>query len=800
MKKLMIILGLCLFKVGFGQKIERAYFENNPSLGGDVTILSASVKIDGEDISKTFELESLVEGAYYMDAWVLVPLIDGRYPEHKVAVNGVISENSLKPQSGDWHGLALTNAKRSTATVKLKKGINYVSLIGKAPFVPNVEFIKLSLNALDAGISDKNYREFVRKIETNTLYAENSPSIVRGTAGEIYDYQINKVFHYTIIIPFWWAKNQVVNISASMFPGTSGDFVIDLFRDSSPHTDSWVSFAINSGTLDTTIQNSDWYTLRIRGAQKDVPGEANVTVNGNSTYYKMKFSYNALDVTVPNQSGIKNYFTCKPKQNVNTRLFLEGQGNSGKVIAYNDDGGNYGVSPHNQNWGAASYISTSQKAYSASVSVYGSFNPSEVCDLYLNLPSTDTLYVRNDYPSFTDGNSFMSGSQYGGYNCHAWAVGVTNGILPDYPCSWDDFFLSHGYVPTSDEGNAAIALWIKNTTGTDLYHSSVRKHMRDTITYPNSVIFPHGFEWESKLGDNGPRVMHTKYAIGGNSGSGFGEILKYYKPINGMVNYSTPMDGNDSLLATRSHATQQTGLPLNVNNRAHFSESELNQIAELINLLPDFVKTDFEKKYQIWEETWYKPPLMFSSGFQQYAESEEYFDLMNYCAKFGKAVWPLLMDILVQKEHAFVVNLLRDLTYNGNNKDFVSHIRPPIESGLYQWELKSNAIYYCKRLLKNEYEHILKAIMNLYEQVPEAVEKNVVSFNNQEFLINLNVEKPETASVKIYSVFGILVHESTYNVPKGGISTVINASNFPKGVYVIQITVGSRFTSYKISV
>ncbi|MDR2775812.1 MAG: hypothetical protein LBC19_13960 [Tannerella sp.] len=50
MKNSVIISGLCLFSSVFAQNVEKAYFENNPDLGGGVIIQSASVKVVGEEI------------------------------------------------------------------------------------------------------------------------------------------------------------------------------------------------------------------------------------------------------------------------------------------------------------------------------------------------------------------------------------------------------------------------------------------------------------------------------------------------------------------------------------------------------------------------------------------------------------------------------------------------------------------------------------------------------------------------------------------------------------------------------
>ena len=90
-------MSFCVFSTVLAQDLQKTYFENNPKLGGDVTIKSASYKVVGEEIFKIFEIESLKEGVYYMDAWILAPSMKGGFPEYKVEINGVLSEFSFKP-------------------------------------------------------------------------------------------------------------------------------------------------------------------------------------------------------------------------------------------------------------------------------------------------------------------------------------------------------------------------------------------------------------------------------------------------------------------------------------------------------------------------------------------------------------------------------------------------------------------------------------------------------------------------------------------------------------------------------
>jgi hypothetical protein len=71
--------------------LEKAFFENNPALGGDAIIQSASVKIVGEEIFKTFEIESFEDGRFYTanfrkGIYVISVNINGKSISQKVTI------------------------------------------------------------------------------------------------------------------------------------------------------------------------------------------------------------------------------------------------------------------------------------------------------------------------------------------------------------------------------------------------------------------------------------------------------------------------------------------------------------------------------------------------------------------------------------------------------------------------------------------------------------------------------------------------------------------------------------------
>ena len=140
-----------------------------------------------------------------------------------------------------------------------------------------------------------------------------------------------------------------------------------------------------------------------------------------------------------------------------------------------------------------------------------------------------------------------------------------------------------------------------------------------------------------------------------------------------------------------------------------FSDSELEQIGRCIALLPDSIKVTFEEKFLRWKETWYQPPLMFSSDPYAFGQSEEYFDFLNYCKKYDKAIWPLLFDKLPPRIYSLIINIIKDLIAGGDPY-FLSYLTYPSGNGFIPYERTCSLIYYCQLLLEKEYDNILQAI------------------------------------------------------------------------------------------
>lgn len=799
---LLSYLSLFVSLAVFSQDIEKTYFENNPTLGGDVVIKSADINVIGEDFFKTFEIESFEDGTYFLDAWMMVPLTKKGIPEFKVAVNDVLSESSFKPQTTSWQALTLTDPRRSISTIKLKRGKNKVSIIGKGPEVPNVEFIRLSLSSNRMGISDTHYKNFLESIKSNTLpNRQYSDSIkittrsnnidevsLRSTGGEIYDYRINIPVYYTTRLSFLFSSGQNVSISTSQ--NDSYEHVIELFHSTNPSSYSWTTLSSGNGSLNVTIPVSGTYYLRIRAYRQNTAGLVNLIVNGTS-YPNCVVAGTGIAIE-GNYYIPSNFMTCKLKNNGDTWLFLEDYSDlPGRIIAHNDDGG---TKSDNYNWERASLISTNLTNVRAGlISAFYSNFPAFTCDLYLGLQPT-TAFFKAAFPMLALDNSFISGASTSNYNCISWSVGKTNSW--DFPSQtnltlWDNYYRSYGYTRSgANADNAAIALWMYNGLFT---HASVRKN--------STITKPHGFEWESKCGSL-ERIMHIRDALNSSASSTaqYGNIVYYYRPIDGVVNYSLPTNERENNMSVRSSIGQQSFSTSGLTHESRFSQIDLNQISDLTSRISANIVAGFESKYLAWKKTWSEPDIAVNSNPYKYAESKQYIELSTYCSKYGKAMYPLIINKLAEGD-IFVLNLLRDLSYGGSQK-FIDDITPEIntEIGKPVPSLYSNLVDYSKKLLLKEQDNILKSIQTISNEEGKDVMVSGLSVNNQTIAMDLYTKEVGTALIQFYNIFGGLEYEMEYKVQEGKQSLSIDVSGFESGIYIMQMTIGSKIILRKIKV
>lgn len=768
------ILGAIVTTMTFAQSLQKQYYENTLNLGGDVVVKSSQIALSKNDeVCKTFEIESPTAGTFYLDAWLSAPQTPKGYPEYKVSVNNVVLEASLKPKMSNWGSVSLTDYNKSASTVKLKKGLNSITIWGAKQEVPNVEHIKLSSSAINSGISDSKYKAYIKSIEDNALNLstdiEKLPkdSIVAydflpeaRAAGQTYTYQMNMVVPYTTTYLFYYREGAAVNINVTQ--KNNYEYVLEVF-DMNSFTNSrlsyaWTRFSRGNTSLQFTVPKTAFYTVRLRAYRQMSSGLADLKVD-DKVYTNCAISGNGL--AYHGSSTQTEVFTCQSPYQM--YLYLEGSGLPGKIEEYKILNTTYPNGKYGCQLSLPNLTGISAGLFSHSTSS----NPTFYADIYLGLTKVPQSTL-NYFPNLKSAESYCSGSQTGVYNCISWTVGVTSDwIWPGSLSNFDALYNSYGYTRTgANASNAAIALW--GTSSSSLTHASVRKNS----TIPN----PHGFDWESKCGGL-ERVMHFRDAL---SGSSYGNILYYYRPISGTV----------SSLATSPDFTTST-----------FSSTELAQIDALRGEVPQEIVSEFNTKYAAWKKTWSNPEIALSSNPRNYAESNEYSKLTQFCQKYGKVTWPLFIDKLAEGD-VFVSNLLEDLTSpkKDNKKIYDEAITLKSRSiGIPSPFIYSNMVEYSKRLLAQENMNIrssIKSIDKIYTKYPQV---NITT-ENSNIVLTVNSLIATSITINVYDIYGTSVHNANYNIPANGWKSNITTTNFKKGIYVVQVVINGQTISDKVNI
>ncbi|MDR3129782.1 MAG: hypothetical protein LBU03_06050 [Tannerellaceae bacterium] len=479
-----------------------------------------------------------------MDTWVSSSLTGKGYSEFSVSVNDkALKDATLKSSVSTWEGVPLTDRKGDFVRIPLKAGVNTISL-SSSLLLPNVEFIKLSLNEANRGISDEGFKKRLEEIAferehsipfivdpTSSIHRDSQPPL-KSVGAEEYSFTFNQPLLYSTYVDYYFSAGENVEVVTSN--GGAYEHVIHLFSKSYPASYTWTQMVYSKdrgtlgGTLSALIPVTGIYRIFLRSYRQFSSGTVTLTikVNGTTISIQTNAPISGGGIRVTNKgTSINNYFTCKlSPSGADTYLWLEDDTNlPGNIIAYNDSYSGTG----DFNWGWASRIKTNLTNVAAGlVSSYSSYVPlGSTFDLYLGIREGD---IMSYFPNLKADDAIRSAPSSSTYNCISWTINRINyWEWPLNPSSsyynadplkaFDLCYTSNGYTRTgADSLNAAVALWALSGSFT---HGSITKN-----TYLPNV--PHGYDWESKPGSLS-RTLHPRHALNGSS---YGSILYYYKP------------------------------------------------------------------------------------------------------------------------------------------------------------------------------------------------------------------------------------------------------------------------------
>ena len=359
MKKiLLILLALCSVTIQcFSQKIVKSvYYSNHPELGGEVVIKKSTKEVVNEKSIISFEVEVKNSGDYYLSFWMLpVKLNDGTYVNYDVSVNGNMQRDKIIPQRGDWQSITLSSKNK----IKLNKGTNIVSIIGRIPNIPNVEHIRVASNLQESKINGDLYQSYKASIErenvdrglknttniTDSIFNRPNLNVTKASSwippywGENplynYSFSLNMSFKYTFYNMFYFTQGE--HLSLETIGVNNLTHVLEIFSYEYPENYSWSAISNNNCTtsLNITIPYSGYYYVRLRSYDCDCSGFCNLNINYQYFYEYIPIYSNGIRCT-QDIDCYYNTFTCNNTHD--PMLWIEeGENAPGKISAFNDN-------------------------------------------------------------------------------------------------------------------------------------------------------------------------------------------------------------------------------------------------------------------------------------------------------------------------------------------------------------------------------------------------------------------------------------------------------------------------------
>ena len=107
--------------------------------------------------------------------------------------------------------------------------------------------------------------------------------------------------------------------------------------------------------------------------------------------------------------------------------------------------------------------------------------------------------------------------------------------------------------------------------------------------------------------------------------------------------------------------------------KVYFSDAEIKKITALEEQIEDSTKSNFNKLYLEWKETWDDPKLQIMSNPREFAKSEEYEIFLEFCRKQGKKICPMLFRKFAEGDYLATL-AISDLSFLDQNREIFRSI------------------------------------------------------------------------------------------------------------------------------
>ena len=792
----------------------------------DLIFEKPKIIVDGESNCLEFNVEIENEGDYYISFWLssaeMGTIRSENFVSYNLLVNGNLFNDRIIVEESGWHECFFRKEEsKEPIKIHLNEGANTIIIEAKNPIIPEVSSVILN-NTFKKGISNisMNYESFINKIWDNISLSTRKSSFNRSVSNTInnigtilpnpcgnYYHHMDVDIKYTTVK--WYrleAGDSVSFASYCVDEDSSFEYVMDVYYLDDPEACSWSvkSNDVGDALLNVVIPFKGFYMVSFRPTSNGCDGFVNININTpQSSYFYTDCVVSGIILEYPHDSDKEyNYFTANATGDAS--MLIEGDGAPGRIIGYNQ----YYFNDDGTDWGFDTRIKKKflQPVKAVHVFSESSRNPIGVCDVYIKCPtfSNTTLLNGNYFPNLRQNDAIESGPptcprRYGGYNCFAWAGGITTDyVYPEVPDTQSEAFLDSldafyanpnryaGAMVYTREGataeNSVIDLWYNpvawNGNGT-YTHASVRGRANN---------HPHGYAWESKLGEY-ERIFHPRMALCGdtiNNGLSYGYIKYHYRQVDTSAVYVS---------LEESVAENMT-----IIENVVLTSQEEEKIDSLLNKLSydDVSEVDirFQKLRDILDSPWYR----IQSNPKAWLLCNEYNDFISFCKEKGMKIWPYFYKKINNGDFYSKI-VLKELV-NLKYKDLYSEISQKYST----YSMNDGKVLY--RTQHSKMIRLIKCLLSTNTKEDVRINDSIIYSNSIPFSVDKkNQIRYELLQESYVQIFVYDLNRNIISKPlsgaiqeKGKYSINLNIPKTIKSPYVVVLMVNGIMNSKKIKI
>jgi len=657
----------------------------NKSIGDNVVLIESCTEKKDNLLMRNFDIKVDASGYYYISSLIsgvtgekYDVYLDMEKNKYQNSSKNNIKQAYIELHEGGWQSSAvclINDGKKDISPSKfyLTAGKHTITFAGSN--IPNVNEIKIASSQDKSVFLLEEYKNEIARLKNNSQ-DNNYISVVQKKAtvskdNPKYDYNTADIrLMYTYRRSIYIEKNKWYTFETKQSPGSGNvDTVMYLFRYTS-NGDPGISSHVddNGGTgiysrISMMTSKSGYYQVMVRA--NSFFGVADIYLNG--LLWDSEIPVAGVQFIPNSEEGVwYNYFTTNPSGGVYGTdpycwVMSGSSAGTAKVVYYNDD---FYDSESDFNWGYQSRIHTNKAIRYFIVSCYS--------------PNTDQqglVYYKALGSESYDIDHIQSSPEDGTYNCISWSGGITSyWVWPPNPASpwysesdiwaFDNFYKNSplerytgapNYTRTgANKSNSVIDLW---ASGSSYTHASISRMAPDGNF--------HGYDWESKLGNN-CRIFHPRYGV-----SDYGSVSNYYK-----------WDGSNADLLSLQESIDKG---LTVIQEITLNNNQEEKLSRLIKEIPEDLNNKYEEAYEAWKRTWTKYAHL--SNPRSYAESDEYKRLLKMLQQYGKKSWAFVIK-KHQEDGVLVISLLEDLMLKNNE-----HIMDNVRSSCWKKATENKSVY-----------------------------------------------------------------------------------------------------------